>query len=202
MLKVDYKKALGPLYKTSAKQVIEVDVPPMNFLMIDGKGKPGAPNYIEAVEALFSTAYTIKFMVKKSDRGLNYGVMPLEGLWWADDWSDFINDNRENWQWTMMIMQPEPVTAALVEEALDRVQQKKELSAVEKLRFESFREGKSAQILHIGPFSEEGPTIQKMHDWIIESGSHMRDKHHEIYLSDIRRAAPEKWKTILRQPML
>ncbi|MFK7800146.1 MAG: GyrI-like domain-containing protein [Anaerolineae bacterium] len=201
MSKIDYKKQLKELYKPSAKKVVTVDVPTMNFLMVDGNGTPGTPPYREAIEALYSVAYTLKFMIKRGEVGIDYGVLPLEGLWWADDMSDFINDNKENWIWTMMIMQPDLITKELVQVAIKQVKAKKNLAAIDKVRFEPFTEGQCAQTLHIGPFSEEGPTVERVHAFIEESGNKLVGKHHEIYLSDIRRAAPENWKTIIRQPM-
>ena len=201
MSKIDYKKELKEFYRPSAKRVTEVDVPEMNFLMVDGSGAPESAEYKEAIEALYSVSYTLKFMIKKGDIGIDYGVLPLEGLWWADDMSDFINDNKSNWIWTMMIMQPALVSKDLVQAAIDQVKAKKNLPAIDKLRFESFKEGKCAQTLHIGPFSEEGPTVERVHSYIEECGSSLTGKHHEIYLTDIRRAAPENWKTVIRQPM-
>ncbi|MGB1262142.1 MAG: GyrI-like domain-containing protein [Cognaticolwellia sp.] len=201
MKKIDYKKELKTFYRASTKKVVEVDVPRMNFLMVDGKGSPEGDNYKAAVEALYSVAYTLKFIIKKGDIGIDYGVLPLEGLWWADDMSDFVNDNKANWQWTAMIMQPELITADLVQLAIAQVKQKKNLTAIEHLRFEAFDEGKCAQTLHQGPFTEEGPTVEKVHAFIEQCGNKLSGKHHEIYLSDIRRAAPENWKTIIRQPI-
>lgn len=207
MTKIDFKKELKHLYKPSAKKVETVDVQAMNFLMVDGEGTPGTSvQYQQAVEALFSLSYTLKFMVKKGELATDYGVLPLEGLWWADDMDDFITRNKERWKWTMMIMQPDLITAAMVEEALVQVEKKyvkkkQDGAALEIIRFDSYAEGKAAQTLHIGPFEDEGPTIQRVHDSIEESGHQLAGKHHEIYLSDIRRAAPEKWRTILRQPM-
>ncbi len=202
MKKVDYKKELKHLYNPSPKNVEVVEAPLLNFLKIDGEGDPNtSQSFKDATESLFSLSYTLKFMVKKGDLEIDYGVLPLEGLWWADDMSQFSVENKENWKWTLMIMQPEFVTNELVEEATEQVKQKKNPVALPKVRFESFDEGKAAQIMHIGPFSEEGPTIQKVHTFIEESRSRLRGKHHEIYLSDIRKAAPEKWKTIIRQPM-
>lgn len=201
MPKIDYKKELKHLYNPSVKQISIVDVPAMNCLMIDGEGDPNtAPAFPEAVAALFTVSYTLKFMIKKSKGGIDYGVMPLEGLWWADDMSNF-SENKDKWKWTLMIAQPEPVTSTLVDEATMQAAKKKSLPALPKLRFETFSEGKAAQIMHIGPFSEEGPTIMKVHAFIKENGFKLRGKHHEIYLSDIRKAAPEKWKTIIRQPL-
>ena len=202
MTKIDFKKELKHLYKPSAKKVEIVDVRQMNFLMIDGEGDPNtSQEFQDAVEALYSLSYTLKFMIKKGDLKIDFGVMPLEGLWWTDDMSQFSTENKDNWKWTLMIMQPEYVTAELFNEAVEQVKKKKNPPALSKVRFEVFSEGKAAQIIHIGPFSEEGPTIKKVHNFIQENGCKLSGKHHEIYLSDIRKAAPEKWKTIIRQPM-
>lgn len=202
MIKIDYLKQLKHLYGPSAKKVEVIDVPSLNFLMVDGMGDPNtAQSFQDAVEALFSLSYTLKFMIKKGSTGVDYGVMPLQALWWSDDLSAFTTGNKDVWQWTAMIMQPDVVSPALVDEATKEVQRKKKLPALPLVRFEAFTEGKAAQTLHIGPFSEEGPTIEKVHAFIESNGSQRRGKHHEIYLSDIRRAAPEKWKTIVRQPM-
>lgn len=202
MKKVDIKKEFEPFYKTSAQEVVLVDVPQMNFLMVDGAGNPNiSADFGDAVEALFSLSYTLKFMIKKGDMAIDYGVMPLEGLWWADDMDDFASGDKDNWQWTVMIMQPGFITHARVAEAIAQIEKKKTLPALPKVYFESWREGKAAQTLHIGPFSEEGPTIERVHRFIQESGLDRTGKHHEIYLSDIRRAAPQKWKTIIRQPV-
>ncbi|TQV81201.1 hypothetical protein FKG94_08835 [Exilibacterium tricleocarpae] len=201
MSKIDYKKELKELYRPSAKQVVEVHVPAMNFLMVDGKGEPGSKDYTDAVAALFSVAYTLKFMIKQGEQAIDYGVLPLEGLWWAEDMSDFVKGNKSNWIWKLMIMQPELITDKLVQTAASQVAEKKDLPALEKVRFESFSEGRAAQTLHVGPFSQEGPTVERVHEFIRESGAELAGKHHEIYLTDIRRAAPENWKTVIRQPM-
>ena len=202
MNKLDIKKELKYLYQPSAKEVVQVDVPSMNFLMLDGKGDPNkSQEYADAVEALFSVAYTIKFAVKKSALAIDYGVMPLEGLWWADDMNAFTSGDKSNWQWKMMIVQPSFVTQATVDAAIAEVKKKKNLASISRLRLEAFDEGRCAQTMHIGPFSTEGPTIERVHHFI-EAGGHKRHgKHHEIYLSDIRKADPSKWKTIIRQPM-
>jgi len=203
MQKVDFKKELKSLYNPSAKIVSTVDVPKMNFLMIDGEGDPNkAKSFGDAVEALYSVSYTLKFMVKKGDMEIDYGVMPLEALWWADDMESFRQGRKDQWKWTVMIMQPEFITAAMVDETVASVKAKKNPVALDLLRFESFVEGRAAQIMHTGPFSEEGPNIEKVHASIAGHGCRLAGMHHEIYLSDIRRAAPEKWKTIIRQPMI
>ncbi len=174
----------------------------MNFLMADGQGDPNTSQaFKEAMEALFGLSYTLKFMIKKGQAQVDYGVMPLEGLWWANDLSDFAEGRKENWKWTAMIMQPGHVTEKLVVEAREQLGRKKDISILPSVRFESFEEGKAVQVLHVGPFSEEGPTIERLHKFAVESGYRISGKHHEIYLSDLRRAAPEKWKTVVRQPI-
>jgi hypothetical protein len=202
MKTLDWKKELKQLYQPSTKEVVAVDVPAMRYLMIDGKGDPNtAQEYADAITALYAVAYTVKFMVKKSALAIDYGVMPLEGLWWAEDMSKFSTGDKSNWLWTMMIAQPPCVTQAIVGAAIAEVKRKKNLISLAKLRFEEFNEGRCAQIMHIGPFSEEGPNIEKVHHFIEAGGYQRRGKHHEIYLSDIRKADPAKWKTVIRQPM-
>jgi hypothetical protein len=202
MDKIDLKKTLKHLYQPRASEVVEVNVPPMNFLMVDGQGDPNtSKDYSAAVESLFGLSYTLKFMVKKGASAVDYAVMPLEGLWWADDMAKFSTTDRSKWKWTAMIMQPEFVTKALVSDALAEVRRKKNLEALSRLRFETFNEGRSAQTLHVGPFSDEEPTIQRVHAFIADAGRMRTGKHHEIYLSDIRKADPAKWKTVIRQPM-
>ncbi len=201
MDKVDLKKDFKHLYRPSAKNVVEVVVPTMNYLMIDGEGNPNtSPAYANAVEALFMVSYATKFMVKKGATAVDYAVMPLEGLWWADDMSRFSAEDKTNWKWTMMIMQPSFVSQQLIDCSIAEVKEKKKPAAITKMRFESFPEGRCAQILHIGPFSDEGPTIAMVHEFIDSRGKRI-GKHHEIYLTDIRKADPAKWKTIIRQPM-
>jgi hypothetical protein len=200
MPKLDFKKQLSALYAPGAKEVQIVDVPGMNFVMIDGTGDPDAAAYQEAVETLYSISYTLKFMVKK-ETGADYGVMPLEGLWWAKNLEDFAAQKRNNWQWTSMIMQPEPVTQEFFQAAIEKLKVTKNPPALSKARFESFHEGLCAQIMYLGPYSQEGPTILRIHAFITEQGNKLRGKHHEIYLGDPRRTAPEKLKTVLRQPM-
>ena len=201
MNKIDLKKEMKHLYQPTAKEVVQVEVPTLKYLMVDGEGDPNtSQDYAQAVEALFSVSYTAKFMVKKGPQELDYSVMPLEGLWWADDMSDFVANNKAKWKWTMMILQPSFVSDEVITAAIAEVRRKKLLPSVDRLRLESFSEGLCAQILHIGPFSEEGPTIERLHEFI-DSSSGRTGKHHEIYLSNIRRADPRKWKTIIRHPM-
>jgi hypothetical protein len=170
-------------------------------LMIDGQGDPNiSKDFQEGAEALFSLSYTLKFMIKKGERGIDYAVMPLEGLWWTDNMAEFNVENKDAWKWTLMIMQPEYITPEYVKTAIEAVKKKKDLPALPNVRFEVYREGQAAQIMYIGPYSEEGATIEKIHAAIRERGSELRGKHHEIYLGDPRRTAPEKLRTIIRQP--
>ncbi len=200
MKKIDLKKEFKDLYNPSSKMIAAVEVPNMNYLKIDGSGDPNtAQEYKDAVEALFSLSYTLKFMMKKT-KAVDYAVMPLEGLWWADDMSKFAED-KNKWKWTAMIMQPEQVTKESVAKAIEELKKKKKLPALSKIRFENFQEGTVAQIMYFGPYSDEGPTIQKIHEFIEQHKGTLVGKHHEIYLSDPRRVPPEKLKTILRQPL-
>lgn len=202
MEKIDYKKVLQDLYNPSAKQPVIVDVPTMNYLMIDGEGDPNTSKaYQESIEALFSVSYALKFIIKKSELQIDYGVLPLEGLWWSDDMANFNVQNKDKWKWTSMIMQPEHVSKEFFEKAIEQVKKKKNFTKLSEMRFESHTESKSAQILHIGPFSEEGSTIEKLHSFIKDKGYRLTGKHHEVYLSDVRKTSPEKLKTIIRQPI-
>lgn len=203
MGKLNFKKDLKHLFNPPSKEPVFVKVPPLNYLMIDGRGEPDGPEAVAAIETLYPVAYTLKFTAKK-EQGLDYGVMPLEGLWWSEDMTDFLEGRRDRWQWTYMIMQPDFITAAMVEKAVEEVRRKKNPAAITKVRFESLAEGKAAQIMHIGPYSEEGPNILRLHAFIHEAGlsfDGQQQKHHEIYLSDPRRTAPDNWKTIIRQPV-
>lgn len=202
MKKVDLKKEFKQFYGPSAKEAAEIEVPKFRFLMLDGKGDPNkSAEYQQAVEALFSVSYTAKFMAKKSPQQIDYGVMPLEGLWWADDMASFLDGAKDLWKWTMMILQPDFVSDKTIQAAREEARKKKPLPAIDDMRLEEFAEGRAAQILHVGPFSDEGPTIERLHAFISARGAKRAGKHHEIYLTDIRRADPAKWKTILRQPM-
>ena len=155
--------------------------------MVDGQGDPNtSQEFADAVGVLFALSYTLKFMAKKGQMAIDYGVLPLEGLWWADDMSAFADGDKSRWKWTSMIMQPDFVTKEMVGLAIADVKKKK-LPALPNVRFEPFSEGICAQIMHIGPFSEEGPTIEKVHRFIVGCGCKRTGKHHEIYLSDIGR---------------
>ncbi|OEU59503.1 MAG: hypothetical protein BA870_01440 [Desulfuromonadales bacterium C00003094] len=201
MTKIDFKKELKHLYRPSKKDVSVVDVPEMQFLMVDGEGDPNTSiEFQDAIQCLFPVSYTLKFMVKRGEMGIDYGVPPLEGLWWCDDMQNFSAEDKSNWKWTLMIMQPEFITQSMVVSAISEVKKKKNPTSLDQLKFQNFSEGLSAQIMHIGPFSEEGPTIEKVHKFIQNAGDSRTGKHHEIYLSDIRKGNPANWKTIIRQP--
>jgi hypothetical protein len=201
MEKLDLKKSLKYLYEPTAKAFSVVDVPEMNFIMIDGHGNPNtSAEYVDALQALYSAAYTLKFTVKK-EMAVDYPVMASEGLWWMDDMREFSADRKDDWKWTMMIMQPEIVTRKMFDQAVATALEKKRQPALTRLRLERFHEGLSTQILYFGPYSEEGPTIARMHQSIEQSGYVRYGKHHEIYLGDPRRVAPEKLRTVIRQPM-
>jgi hypothetical protein len=203
MSKVDFKKELKHLYRPSAKAFTVVDVPPMQFLMADGHGDPNtAQAYQEAVEALYAAAYKLKFMSKRQLEK-DYVVPPLEGLWWAEDMEAFTTGrDKSAWDWTMMIMQPVWITPEMFAEAIQQVQKAKGLPALPGLGLETYHEGLSVQILHLGSYDDEGPTLHRMHhEFVPQSGYEMAGKHHEIYLSDPRKVAPEKLRTVLRQPV-
>jgi len=201
MTKIDLRKELAWLYKPSARTISLVDVPEMAFIMIDGQGAPESEQYAQSIQALYPVAYTLKF-TKKLKEGMDFTVMALEGLWWADDLSAFDpnSGDRNAWQWTMMMMQPDFITRDDFDAAVKAARKKQDLPGLSKIRFERFKEGKAAQLMHIGPYSAEGPNIVKIHDKIKEIGGKLTGKHHEIYLSDPRRTDPSKWKTVIRQP--
>jgi hypothetical protein len=201
MEKLDLKKALKYLYEPSSKAFSVVEVPSMNFIMIDGQGNPNTSvEYAESLQALYTAAYTLKFKIKK-ELAVDYPVMASEGLWWMDDMRAFNEARKDDWKWTMMIMQPEIVTPELFSQAVAEVGEKKEVPALSRLRLEIYHEGLAAQILYFGPYANEGPTIARLHQFIEQSGYVRFGKHHEIYLGDPRRSAPEKLRTTIRQPM-
>ena len=207
MEKLDLRKELKYLYSPSAKKVELVDVPKFKFLMIDGAIEPGqgpgtSPLFAENMQALYNAAYTLKFMVKqRKENPVDYPVMALEGLWWVEDGHFDINV-KDNWFYTVMILQPDLVTPALFKEALAQMRKKKgEQPAFARLRLESFKEGCCVQVMHIGPYAEEPATVAKMDAFAAEQGYVKTGKHHEIYLGNPLRADPAKLKTILRHPV-
>lgn len=202
MEKIDFKKELDYLYKTSPKKFSVVAVPPLKYLMIDGEGDPNSsPDYADAISALYTVSYTLKFM-SKNELERDYVVPPLESLWWADDMSAFAKGRKQSWKWTAMILVPDWITKPMVKKAIKSAGEKKENHMLGQLRHEVLNEGKSVQILHVGPFDEEGPMLQRMHnDFMPENKFTFNGKHHEIYLSDPRKVAPEKLRTLVRQPV-
>lgn len=207
--KFDFKKVDKEFYSGKVGHYDDVIVPPMQYLAIDGEGAPGCPDHARAIVALYSLSYPAKFW-SKNEKQRDYVVGPLEGLWWADDMSAYTTGKKDDWKWTMMIRQPEwlseDVFDRLVPVAKAKLAKKKEPqtdeATLDKLCFKTLSEGLSVQILHVGPFADEGPVLEKLHKEVVpERGYEMTGKHHEIYLSDFRRAAPEKLRTILRQPV-
>jgi len=201
MEKIDFKKTLKPLYAPSSKQFALVEVPRMAFLQIDGQGDPNtSPEYAAGIGWLYSLSYALKF-ASKASLAKDYTVPPLEALWWADDMVDFALGNKSAWHWRQMIMVPAFITRPMFEAALERTKDK--LGATpDSLRFDSFQEGLSVQILHIGSYADEAPTIARLHaEFIPQNGLIENGHHHEIYLSDPRKTAAAKLKTIIRQPV-
>ena len=198
--KIDFKKELKHLY-TAKPQPALVDVPPMQYLVIDGQGAPGGAAFQEAMGALYGAAYTIKFGLKKAGSKVEYAIGVVEGLWWVDEGEEMPPKNREAWRWTVMIATPDHITAK------DLAVAKKALAAkgqpdASRVRLETLKEGRCAQNMHIGPYSTVGEvTIPALYKFIAEQGLSPCGKHHEIWLNDPRRTAPEKLKTIIRHPV-
>ncbi len=199
--KVDFKKTLKHLYVPPAGDFSLVDVPEMRFLRVDGIGDPGSSAmYTDAVAWLYAVAYPIKF-ISKNEAGKDYTMPPLEGLWWAEDLSVFAGGVRDRWQWTMMLMQPDWITDGMVESGWKKATRKLG-SPPESLRFEQFHEGLSVQILHVGSYADEAPTIARLHEEFLPANGLIENgDHHEIYLGDPRKTAPAKLKTVIRQPV-
>jgi hypothetical protein len=206
MEKLDLRKQFKSLYSPSAKKVEFIDVPPLLFARVDGavpagKGPGDSTDFQEAVAALYGISYTLKFMVKKrADNPIDYPVMALEGLWKTES-RTYDTAAREAMTFTVMIMQPDFITAEMFEEARAALLKKKPGPGPARLRLEVFHEGPSLQIMHIGPYATEPETVARLEAYAAEHGYTPRDHHHEIYLSDPLRAAPEKMKTILRHPV-
>lgn len=201
-MKVDLKKQI-PSYTAPRGRFEIIEVPPLQYLMVDGHGDPNAaPAYGEAVSALYGVSYKLKFL-SKNDLDRDYVVMPLEGLWWSDDMSTFTTArDKSRWSWTMMILVPDWLGIDEVERARTAAGAKGDLPALDRLRLASLEEGRCVQTQHIGSYDDEGPVLESLHhDFIPGEGLRMRGEHHEIYLADPRRSAPEKLRTILRQPV-
>ncbi|MGE0500027.1 MAG: GyrI-like domain-containing protein [Rhizobiaceae bacterium] len=199
--KVDFKKSMKELWQPPAGRFVLVEAPSMQFLMVDGKGDPNvSTDYKRAVEWLYSVSYPLKFM-SRNELGRDYGVMPLEGLWWADDMTTFATREKAKWSWTMMIMQPDWITPAMFEAAVAKAGGKLG-ERPSSLRLERYDEGLAVQTMHVGSYDDEGPVLKTLHEeFLPANGLAVTGKHHEIYLSDPRRTAPEKLKTVLRQPV-
>lgn len=200
MIKIDFRKTLATLYTAPADRFIEIDGPTLTFVKVDGEGDPNvSPVYRQAVEWLYTVSYGQKFAAKGI--GQDYVVPPLEGLWWADDPADFVARRKERWRWTMMIMAPDFIEPPLFQAAVEKAR-KKLGEAPSSLRFESLTEGRALQTMHVGSYDDEGPTLARLHDEIMPAQAlAYAGPHHEIYLSDPRKTAPAKLKTILRQPV-
>jgi hypothetical protein len=203
--KYDVKREHRDLYAPSAKEFAIVDVPPMRYLAVDGHGDPNTSSaYRDAVEALFAVAYAVKFASKRG-LGRDFVVAPLEGLWWADDRGAFVARDKDAWSWTMLIAQPEWIDEEAVAAGIAATRAKAAVAsnpALDVLRLEHLHEGRSVQILHVGSYDDEAPTLARLHDeWMPQHGLTFNGAHHEVYLSDARRTAPEKLRTVLRQPV-
>jgi hypothetical protein len=200
MSKLDLRKELKQYYTAKTKPEI-VDVPPGKFLTIVGRGEPGGESYTASLNALYTVAYTLKF--KEKAEGRDFTMMALEGLWWWDSPATKMVDAppRSEWSWKSMIRVPDFVTERVVEAAKREAKAKKGFKEIDEILLETYHEGLSAQFMHVGPYSEEAVTVPKLHRFIEENGYALRPHHHEIYMSDPRRVPPEKWKTIIRQPV-
>lgn len=200
--KVDFKKTVES-YRARAGVFHIVDVPEMQYLMVDGHGDPNtSPAYVKAVESLYPVAYKMKF-ASKQDLNRDYVVPPLEGLWWADDMESFTSArDKSRWDWTMMLMVPDWVDRAMFLAAVGKVGAKNPPSGLDSVRFEPLAEGTCVQTMHLGPFDDEAEVLARLHDeFVPNQGLRLAGKHHEIYLSDFRKVAPDRLRTILRQPV-
>lgn len=203
MPKLDLRKQYKDFYKAGAEPRL-LTLPPLLYLCIDGRGDPNrSPDFGAAMQALYSLAYGLKFAVKKQNPALDFGVMSLEALWWAEDMAAFSLERRDDWLWRAVILQPDFITPAHLNDVrADAVKKKPEIAAaLEKAFLFTAEEGHCAQIMHTGPYSAEGPTVAALHAFIDAQGLRKRGKHHEIYLSDPRRSEPERMQTIIRQPV-
>ena len=200
MKKLDLRKEFKSLLTPPAKNVVTVHVPRHQFLMIDGRGDPNvSPLFQESIQALYALSFGLKFTLKK-EKAVDYPVMPIEGLF-SGEGVEWFKAKRQDWRWTLMILQPGVVTKTWVERIRALTLEKGKAPAAARVRFEPFREGRSVQIMHVGPYSAEGPTIARLHDYMRDHGWIPNGRHHEIYLGDPRRSAPEKLRTVVRQPI-
>ena len=202
MTRYDVKRELKQFYAPTNTDWALVDVPAQQFIAVDGRGDPNTSvDYARAVQALYAVAYTIKFTSKRTLRR-DFVVAPLEGLWWSDRPEVFTTRAKDAWQWRMLISQPDWISDDLIDEAKQAAELAKNLPAIADVRRETLREGTSAQLLHVGPYDDEGPVLAKLHhEYLAANNLRMSGLHHEIYLGDPRRTEPAKLKTILRQPV-
>lgn len=197
---IDLRRELAGCYAAGRTPAL-VDVPELGCLMVDGQGDPNTSTaYRQAVEALFTLSWTLRFALKKAGV-LEYKVMPLEGLWWTPDMADFSVTDKDAWHWTALIVQPDAVDQARLDAARAAAAAKHDAPPLDRVRLERWTEGRCAQVMHTGPYAAEAPTIAALHAFIAEQGLHRRGRHHEIYLGDPRRSAPEKLRTVIRQPV-
>lgn len=188
---IDFTRQYRDIYTARKGMPRIVEVPELQYLMFDGTGEPGNERFLAGIQALYSVSYPVRFAIKQRDR-IAYKVMPLQGLW---------GDPQAGWEWTLMIMQPDFVTKAEIDEGVEAALAKGVAAAAE-VRLERFTEGRCAQVMHVGPYSEEEPTIALLHDYIAEHGLAPSGLHHEIYLGDPNRSKPENLKTIIRRPVV
>ncbi len=199
--KIDFKKALDA-YRAQPGRFRVIDVPDMQYLMTDGHGDPNtSPAFAEAVEALYPVAYTLKFASR--DLGRDYVVPPLEGLWWAADMDSFTTArDKSRWDWTLMLMVPDWIDRTMVTTAVEQTRAKHRPAGLDGVRLQTLSEGRCVQTLHVGSFDDEADVLTRLHhEFIPRHGLRLAGTHHEIYLSDFRKAAPGKRRTILRQPV-
>jgi hypothetical protein len=201
------------LLKVRKGEVEFVDVPELGFIVVTGGGAPGGTEFTQALQALYSVSYGAHFLLKKQ-HGEAPRVMPLEALWWMDDptqqdvvmavalgQATMADTDRDRWRWQAMIMQPAPIDAAVIAAALAQAREHKPSPGLGQLTYQRWAEGRCAQLMHLGPYADEGPSIARLHEAIAAAGYRPRGRHHEIYLGDPRRSAPEKLRTILRHPV-
>ena len=196
--KVDLKRDEKQFYSAPTDRFVEVEVPPMSYLQIDGAGSPESDAYARAVAALYALSYPVKFASKHAGR--DYVVCPLEGLWWSERMESFTERAKDEWSWTMMIRQPDWISEDMVASVREKAIAKAPAAA--DVRLAAYTEGLSVQILHLGSFEDETPTIARLHgEYLPAHGLVETGHHHEIYFSDPRTSAPEKLKTLIRQPV-
>lgn len=199
MPKLDFKKDYARFFKPPADHVVEVDVPPFRYLMIDGRGAPSAQPYMDAIATVYPVAYTLKFALRPER---DFVVGPLETLWWVDPPATFHHADPEDWRWTALMIVPDLVDTSHLGAAVATLRRKgKPAPRLDAVRVETLDEGACVQTMHVGPYAAETETIRRLHDYMTDNGLAARGQHHEIYLSDPRTTAPERLKTVIRQPV-